>query len=216
MDEELPIGLDGTLDMRFHVADRPVAKKLLQALRSTRTSINRMLIAVSGAGKTSCMFQVAREVFMVYIPCTTRQDANNFVMDARHRTGSFVFLDDAVKQLKATTVDPTVGAKLKSMQFLVANFYVLWVFLTKYPGATPIQCLSFQMLVGGGRQIVEMVFSELQNMNEQQVKDLGNQIRIKLHPLLGGRPLVLAVDEMEGAMQAGNDFVSRNNKQERG
>jgi len=145
-----PIGTDDEVDMRFFPARRPAADAILKKLRKL-TNVNNvteiMLIAVSGAGKTSTIFQVARDIFTIYIPCTP-----NAVYEeqkgrlGRDNSGSFVLLENAVNKTvpkKESAFEKSDEAIRLSTIFFVANLFGLFLFLKSFLPSHPFSFCCF-------------------------------------------------------------------------
>jgi len=212
----LPIGPDGLVDMRFFPAKRPAADTIHETLRklSEGQYFVKMFIAVSGAGKTSTIFQVARESFTIYIPCTPEAVYGQPTRGERDKSGTFADLERAVKASAlplSRDQEKTEEAKRLSVVFFVAHYFALYLFLSKFPSAQPILFLLFQ-LNEHGRIVIKTVFRELRHLSVTAGEKLTDEIREKLRPMLAvSRVRVLfAIDEMEGAAKLGNDYLSRN------
>ena len=133
--------------MRFFPANRPAADTILAKLRKL-TNVNHvtemMLIAVSGAGKTSTIFQVARDIFTIYIPCTPNavyEEQNGRL--GRDNSGCFVLLENAVNKTvpkQESAFEKSAEAKRLSTIFFVANLFSLFLFLKCF---LPLPRLSF-------------------------------------------------------------------------
>ena len=181
-----------------------------------------MWIAVSGSGKTSAIFQVGREFYTIYIPCIPKDfvHANNETRTEREKSGTFVFLEQTIEQEKAknfnrSSREKTDEAKRISAVFIVSHFLV---FLTKFPNATPIEFLYFQLSKLAGQDCVKVIFDHLLNLTFQACEYLARSIRVKIAEIfnkMGKLPtILLAVDEIEGAAASGHDYLSRNDKQD--
>ena len=223
-----PLGPDGEPDLRFLPVTRPTAEKFADKLEKLGylKIYQEMWIAMSGSGKTSAIFQVARRYYTVYIPCIPRLvvDANNPARREREKSGTFCFLDDAIKTfvglLKDGSREKTDEAKRVSAAFIVSHFFILLRFLTKYTTATPIQFLFFQLVKTTGQQCIEKIFQRLRNLTLDASKSLAESIRQWLDAWFKKNnimpTMLLAVDEIEGAATAGNDYLSRNDHPNRG
>ena len=178
--------------MRFYPAHRPAAKKILEKLEiltDPNDVTEMMLIAVSGAGKTSTIFQVARDVFTIYIPCTPGAVYQQETRHARDKSGSFVFLENAVNRTvpgKKSSEEKTAEAKRLSIVFFVANLFSLFLFLKKFPSASPIQFLLFQLTKSEGRDVVEKIFTRLESLTLTAIQDVARGLRRELLPLVKG------------------------------
>ena len=214
----LPIGADGQVDMRFFPAKRPAADTIHETLRTLSEGqyFIKMLIAVSGAGKTSTIFQVAREAFTIYIPCTPLAAYGQPTRGERDRVGAFKDLESAIRVMalpKSSEEEQTEEAMRLSFVFFLAHYFALYLFLSKFPSAQPIQFLLFQ-LNQNGREVISTVFSELKLLSVTAGTMLTRKIRERLRPMLK-RKVLLAIDEMEGAANLANEFLSRNGKRRR-
>ena len=99
------------------------------------------------------------------------------------------------------------------------HFFILLVFLTKFPNATPIEFLYFQLSKLVGQDCVKVIFDHLLNLTFQACEYLARSIRVKIAEIfnkMGKLPtILLAVDEIVGAAASGHDYLSRNDKQDR-
>ena len=225
-----PLGPDGAPDLRFLKAHRPPAEKLADKLRSLPFgSIHREIwIAVSGSGKTSAIFQVGREFYTIYIPCIPKSlvDANTSTRIEREKSGTFVILENAILLETAkhfrhhSNREKTDNAKRLSAVFIVSHFFILLLFLTKFPTATPIEYLYFQLSKTIGQRCVNVIFTNLSTLTQQACEFLAESIRTKLRDRLkqmGRSPnILLAIDEIEGAATQNEAFLYRTNKLNRG
>jgi hypothetical protein len=114
--------------MRFFPAERPAARKILaklSAIAGHNVGTTMILTAVSGTGKTSAIFQVARDVFTLYIPYTPAAAVHDQPKRlARDKTGSFADLEAAIKctvPCKTSAWDRREEGRRLSLIFLIAH-----------------------------------------------------------------------------------------------
>ena len=219
-----PLGPDDAPDLRFLQACRPPAEKLATRLRTLPFSVchREKWIAVSGCGKTSAIFQVGREFYTMYIPCIPKAlvDANTQVRTLRETSGTFVILENAILQETARNFrrHPNDDAKRLSAVFIVSHFFILLLFLTKFPTATPIEYLYFQLSEAVGQDCVKIIFDHLSNLTLHACEYLARSIRVKLRDHLNHMSksphVLLAIDE--SAANRNESFLSCTNKPKRG
>ena len=223
-----PIGPDEKPDLRFLSAKRPEAEKFSERLAKLEPGViaRETWIAVSGSGKTSAIFEIARKFFTIYIPCipegAIKQEDKS--RTEREKSGSFATLQQAVKesvyQLKDNSREKTDEAKRICAAFIVSHFFILLVFLRAFPTATPIQYLFFQLIKADGQDYVRLIFKNLRYLKFEASETLARKIRrelVKYFQDLNKKPtFLLAIDEIEGAATLGNDYLSRNDHSKRG
>ena len=225
-----PLGPDNAPDLRFLQAHRPPAEKLVARLRTLPFTAchQEIWIAVSGCGKTSAIFQVGREFYTMYIPCIPKSlvNANTPVRTEREKSGTFVILENAIIQETAkhfhhrSPRENTDDAKRLSAVFIVSHFFILLLFLTKFPNASPIEYLYFQLSKANRQYCVKVIFEHLANLTLRACEHLAESIRAKLRAHLENMgkssPILLAIDEIEGAATRNESFLSRNDKPNQG
>ena len=149
-------------DFRFYRAERPAAKLILNALplRIENKVISKLVYAPSGFGKTSTAFDVGREVFTMYCACTpirvgeathtkSGEECNTSFPLYRERvsleTGNMYVAGEISKHM-ATAVR-------LSASYIVSHVFILYVFLTVFPQATPYQFLRYQLSAVGASHV---------------------------------------------------------------
>jgi len=230
-------------DMRFYPAPRPATAELLaripaRADTEAPPSVT-MLIAVSGAGKTSSIFGAAAVVFTVYITCSSwvvKDRLSSSVEDYSTAFSKFRNVTslrtrvvprrgeraaDDPERDRALDQNTLEGMRLSSA-FVLAHIVTLLAFLRAFPDATPFQFIRFQCSADGQERIND-AFGKLEKLTAQALETLTKAVHVQLQAALDVRrhakPLLVAVDEMEGAADDPvfrGQFLSRNKKEGRG
>jgi len=231
-------------DMRFYPAPRPATAALLAripARADTKPPPSvTMLVAVSGAGKTSSIFGAAAVVFTVYITCASWvvKDRLSLTVEEDYSTAFSKFRDvtslrtrgvprrgeraaDEPERARALNENTLEGMRL-STAFVLAHLVTLLAFLRAFPDATPYQFIRFQCSADGQERI-DAAFGKLEKLTGQALETLTRAVHVQLQAALDVRghakPLLVAVDEMEGAADDPvfrGQFLSRTGKEGRG
>jgi len=231
-------------DMRFYPAPRPATVELLAripewSVADAPLSVT-MLVAVSGAGKTSSIFGAAAAVFTVYITCTAEVSIDRLSMGSENEySTAFAGFSSAVeerifqidiarrgasaatdRQRVALLAANTREAKRLTFAFVLAHLVTLLAFLRAFPDATPYQFIRFQC-GPDGQTAIRSAFNALERLSVNALYALASSVRPALHAALAARghakTVLVAVDEMEGAANELLDsFVSRKGKEGRG
>ena len=194
---------------------RPAARKLSNKLKISATSEVFAFIAVSGAGKSSCVFDLAREHWVIYMYAGAGAEADEAPSFGRRRTTEedplFRALDSDVVKLIGTSADRSEEARKRAWDAavhraavdMVARLLVL-VRMSKHVAEVEKRKLtSWEFLVhqvGGGQAFAIQASYELLTLDLPSLQIVAQACRHALADLIPPTEhLVFVVDEMQAA-----------------
>ena len=209
--DELPLGVDGKADMRLFPRERPAAKMVGNLIEEAKGQVGCYLFpAVSGSGKTSAVFELARKYFVLYFGCPLRRTDSS--PKPKSDVSILEFLAREVK--KRNKSEDTDEARRICAALLVSHLYLLYHFLTLYPDGTPFQFLMCQLNTDHGLPVVKKAFESLCTWTMRAVQSFASTLRNAIAERLLLRLIrdvvLLAIDEMDdAAIMMEYRFISR-------
>ena len=196
--ETLPV-LNGRIDMRLYNSEngKRAASKLLSEKLTLGESLF-FLIAVSGSGKTSSLFELGSDHYLIYAQCTDDTDSNPGSIEDDINFARM--LSNIRADLGDSEEDNWVLAERRCKLDIIARTFTLfwlWKQLDRKP--EPREYLLFQ-LTGKGAAFIREIRTKFGSIDSVSLDDVDNFCALlfkALTPILNDTRLVLAVDEIE-------------------
>ena len=197
-EESLPV-LNGRIDMRLYNNEN--GKRAASILLSEQLSKGLSffwLIAVSGSGKTSSLFELGSDHYVVYVQCTDTVSRPGSIEDDLN----FAWMVSNIQDDLGNSEEDNWGLVERKckLDILARTFtlYWLWKKLGRIP--EPREYLMFQLTTEGA-SVIRDILEALGSIDSVKLYEVDNFCRLLFHALKsvqdGKRRLVLAVDEIE-------------------
>jgi hypothetical protein len=173
----LPFTGGDYVDMRLDTESTKMGEILAQECKTAENY--HTLLAVSGAGKTRSIFDIAMHhgFFMMYMECKPPVDKTSSMLATDH---NFMGLHDAIQNTFSkewNTIDTIEAKRLIALEFTARILYLI-LLKSSFPNLTPQQYLLAQL--NGGQKCITDIKDELRNENRPDLKVIFNQALSRL------------------------------------
>ena len=185
--------VNGKIDLRFLDIPRPAEKEFFK-LRESPQYRAFVFLGVSGCGKTSTLFSIARKVFAVYMVCTPPEDGGSPTFGVARDTN----FANMARSIDAYFADekPAVALERSVCRIqveLCARLMLLRKLFQQFPGLSPEQFLLSQL--HGGSTFIAHVVDTLASYTPEAVRELLRNLTAWVTKLLNGACFLFLVDE---------------------
>ncbi|CAB4423714.1 unnamed protein product [Rhizophagus irregularis] len=200
---KIPISGNDFIDMRLdNECTTDSGKYLLGKLRDTREGFY-LLYAVSGAGKTRTIFDIAMNndgIYVVYMECRTADDGSLIQLEPTRDRG-FAIL---VKSISSAFSNHNYERAREESKHLIcleiaARIFYLILLKEKFPNIKPRDYLVAQ--INGGQESILTIKDELrlEYENVDLVSIIESALKYLKDKLVGQKSLIFAIDEANGS-----------------
>lgn len=175
------------------------AKKIVHMITDTKTSVTQINVAPSGTGKTSLVFALSHEVYMIFITAYSAAHYENrkHVVDA-----SFQKFGEILRSIKAQSEMQLMGRiDIYIHIFIAARLIYLIILLKKEKKLTPLKFLMYQ-LNGSQKaavEIYELLWEKLNAVDYNYARELTDACVDYLREMKLNYPIGIAIDEANAA-----------------
>ena len=213
---ELPM-VTGKLDLRllgFVREPLPSSQRILRDLAAAKTGCYYAAsVSVSGGGKTTTLFDVAMQHFLLLLDCF--KPGGSTKMNPTMDNNFQIFVTD-LEELKAEAKGDLVQFRLQTQRRIRVELFARFLYLRALfqldKDLTPQQYLLGQL--NGGQKSIANLVDELENLSSKSAQVLLNQViqDLDMNYLKKDNGLVVGIDEANTAMDFlfPGDFLSPN------
>lgn len=175
-----------------------IALERLKKLPSSRTARKLMsLIGGSGYGKTTALFEVGCQHFMVFFKCgvSGAADAEAHYVQQGWSDNNFISMVNLI-DVEFATKDETsarTNASTIFLHHLTARLLLLRLMFEIKPDLSPEDFLLFQL--DGGRFVIERICTDLRNVAHKETLAVLEQVFEELYSRLDNKRLICTFDE---------------------
>ena len=212
---EWPVVYDTVLDVRLLARKdmlgfdpskddplRPAARKLSDAIASGQSGVVFGVIAVSGSGKTSCAFDLAREHWTIYVNAS--ENNKYTTLGPRWTEKDPLFTQLLLESQRFIGGDRSLESQLKAWELAVTRCtvdllarLVTLLRVARTEGQTPWDFLVHQVV--GEQAFARDRVKQLKSFDADSYDLIADAVIDKLQPFLSKSRLVLVIDEIQSA-----------------
>ncbi|CAG8599845.1 16690_t:CDS:2 [Rhizophagus irregularis] len=168
----IPISGGNLPDMRLdETLSTAMGNKLIKLFENNETAFH-LLYAVSGAGKTRSIFEMAmhNKFFVIYMECRGSMDEDRAFLDPTHDI-NFAELDERITEILSLSENEfrSKAKCLIALEFTARVFYLI-LLLERNEGLTPRDHLLAQ--IGGGQTCIAMIKTYLKSFKTAELESV--------------------------------------------